>query len=594
MTKILQLLSLAAASLILNACGGGSDASSALYPPEPATATLSINTLGAGTVISSPAGIACGTVCAEVVEVGTSVTLSAVPAAGYQFVGWSGGAVDCAGTSDCTMTVAADSSVTATFSQQGASQYALNLSISGSGSVTSDIGGLNCSADCGGTFVSGTLVTLTARPANGYTFTRWSGNGISCSGTTCRVPMTSARSVTATFNAVPPVTYQLDVAISPSAKGSVGSLPVGIVCGSTCSAKFFAGAVVTLAATPEAGYQFNGWTGAGCSGTGTCIITMSAARSVTAVFAVVPINTYALNVAVSGSGTVSSAPAGLNCPTACSATFTQGTSVILTAVPAAGYRFAGWSGAGCPTGTGTCPVTMTAATTVGATFTQITYLLSVTKQGTGVGTVTSAPAGITCGTTCSASYNTRASVVLTAAPASGSTFGGWSGACAGTATTCTVAMSAVKAVSATFNLGPTYVLTVATSGSGTVGSSPTGISCGSTCGAAIGSGAVVTLTQAAGSGYTFSGWTGACSGTGVCSVSMTAAKTVGATFTVTTTSVPAPVPAPTAPGLAACVPSGLGTDVVVTVKVAPTALAAVMDTEQPPVPLHAPVQPPKA
>ena len=121
-------------------------------------------------------------------------------------------------------------------------------------------------------------------------------------------------------------------------------------------------------------------------------------------------------------------------------------------------------------------------------------------------------------------------------------------------------MIAVKAVSAIFNLSPTYVLTVATSGSGSVGSSPAGVSCGSTCVATFSSGAVVMLTQAAGSGYIFSGWTGACSGTGSCSVSMTAAKAVGATFTATSMPVPVPVPAPTAPGLAACVPSGLGTD----------------------------------
>ena len=61
-----------------------------------------------------------------------------------------------------------------------------------------------------------------------------------------------------------------------------------------------------------------------------------------------------------------------------------------------------------------------------------TFPLTVSKGGTGSGTVTSSPAGINCGSTCSATYNSGTSVTLTAAAASGSTFGGWSGACSGT------------------------------------------------------------------------------------------------------------------------------------------------------------------
>ncbi len=76
--------------------------------------------------------------------------------------------------------------------------------------------------------------------------------------------------------------------------------------------------------------------------------------------------------------------------------------------------------------------------------------LTVTKAGTGSGTVTSSPAGINCGGTCTASYVSGTSVTLTAATAAGSTFAGWSGACTGTAT-CTVSMTAARSVTATFN-----------------------------------------------------------------------------------------------------------------------------------------------
>src|SRR5207244_10398538 len=68
-----------------------------------------------------------------------------------------------------------------------------------------------------------------------------------------------------------------------------------------------------------------------------------------------------------------------------------------------------------------------AATIVTATFTPQTFTLTVSKAGTGAGTVTSSPAGITCGATCAASFTSGTAVTLTAAPAAGSTFTGWSG-----------------------------------------------------------------------------------------------------------------------------------------------------------------------
>ena len=79
-----------------------------------------------------------------------------------------------------------------------------------------------------------------------------------------------------------------------------------------------------------------------------------------------------------------------------------------------------------------------------------TKTLAITKAGTGSGTVTSAPSGVTCGSTCAASFTTGASVTLTASPATGSSFVGWSGACTGSGS-CTVAMSAAQSVTATFN-----------------------------------------------------------------------------------------------------------------------------------------------
>ncbi len=84
-----------------------------------------------------------------------------------------------------------------------------------------------------------------------------------------------------------------------------------------------------------------------------------------------------------------------------------------------------------------------------------TFTLTVTKSGGGVGTVTSTPVGINCGPTCSASFTSGTSVTLTATPAPGSDFSGWSGACSGTTRTCTLIITSNQTVTAIFSIsGP--------------------------------------------------------------------------------------------------------------------------------------------
>ena len=77
-------------------------------------------------------------------------------------------------------------------------------------------------------------------------------------------------------------------------------------------------------------------------------------------------------------------------------------------------------------------------------------LLTVSEAGTGDGSVTSAPAGIDCGSTCSTTFDAGAAVTLTATAAAGSTFTGWGGDCSGTGT-CQLTMSADHTVNATFD-----------------------------------------------------------------------------------------------------------------------------------------------
>ena len=166
------------------------------------------------------------------------------------------------------------------------------------------------------------------------------------------------------------------------------------------------------------------------------------------------------------------------------------------------------------------------------------YTLTVSKSGTGSGTVTSNPGGINCGNDCTEAYNLGTGVTLTATAASGSTFGGWSGACSGTGG-CSVTMSSDKTVTATFTQQQQqqYTLTVTKSGtgSGTVTSSPAGINCGDDCSETYSKVQKVKLTAKADATSAFTGWSGGgCSGTGGCTVTVDAAITVTAEFALKT------------------------------------------------------------
>lgn len=163
-----------------------------------------------------------------------------------------------------------------------------------------------------------------------------------------------------------------------------------------------------------------------------------------------------------------------------------------------------------------------------------TATVTVSKSGSGSGLVTSSPAGFNCGTACSATLTAGSAITLYAQPDHDARFDGWSGPCFGTGA-CTFTVSGDTNVVAMFTYAPsTYALAVslAGTGKGVVKSTPSGIDCGSQCSAVFNLGTAVTLTPVADSSSVFGGWSGACSGTGPCVVTMTQQRSVGATFTL--------------------------------------------------------------
>ena len=453
----------------------------------------------------------------------------------------------------------------------------VTLSVSGSGTgsgkVVSLPAGIDCvmsagsvSGTCTARFTPGTLVTLQTEPANTSVFLAFSGD---CTLATCQTSMQAPRVVTATF--VPNVLSVVAHAQSVGG-GRIVSTPAGIDCtltGNTagigaCTASFALNSSVSLEQQPIAGALFHTW-GSACTGA-TCVVTLNGQRTVDATYRLPtteptsappasPPSPRTLTVAPSpasrGSGTVTSTPAGISCSMAdgnssgvCSVAFAQGTVVTLAQSPTGNSIFEGWSGdcVGNP-----CQLAMSQSRTG-----ELTYrvpqpgMITISGSGTGNGAVTSSPSGIACTVTagvtsgiCSASFDAGSRVTLIGGSTQNGGFDGFGGACTGATCTVSVVSAVTSAVSVGFTPAPQR-LTVApgagSAGSGTVTSTPGGISCvitgsstSGTCSATFPASTVVMLQQSASGNAVFSGWAGDCS-TDPCQLGMSQPRIALAVF----------------------------------------------------------------
>ncbi|RKZ62523.1 MAG: hypothetical protein DRR08_05965 [Candidatus Parabeggiatoa sp. nov. 2] len=195
-----------------------------------------------------------------------------------------------------------------------------------------------------------------------------------------------------------------------------------------------------------------GWEG-DCQATGsdttsksTVAVTMDSNKTCKASFALLPTT---LTVEKDGEGTVTSEPAGIDCGEDCSEAYDKDTEVTLTATPEAGWELKGWEGDCQGTGSDTTSKSLVAVTmdtdkTYGkASFVIQSIQLSLTVDKTGEGTITSEAEGINCGTDCTAELAENTEITLTATPADGYRFRGWTGDCKGTNNPLTVSVNEV-------------------------------------------------------------------------------------------------------------------------------------------------------
>lgn len=240
-----------------------------------------------------------------------------------------------------------------------------------------------------------------------------------------------------------------------------------------------------------------------------------------------------------GNGVVTSAPSGMNCNnSSCLGSYSPGTVVTFQAVPSPGSVFNGWwRGDGI-----LLSRDLTWTNNIVGDWTIIAYFykgntLTITKTGSGNGTITSLTSALNCGSTCQATFPNGNTVSLQANPLSDYYFAGWSGGgCSGNLNQCIVTLTADTTVTAKFEPLYTLSLNITGAGSVSVSNSPVGAVCDLTCQVNFIPG-TVTLSATPSPGSYFAGWSGGgatCSGSSslTCATLLTTSMAITAVFEI--------------------------------------------------------------
>jgi hypothetical protein len=529
--------------------------------------------------IQCQTGSGSSTVCPASLSASGPITFTAVPTAGYLFSGWGGDCLNAAGRT-CALIADHALNVTATFAVNTAT-YNLTVTPYPAGMGTVTCNGTPCT---GGAmpYAAGSIATLIATAATGAYFNSWETSGaLTVSGVvgTAYVTMNQDTTVTARFI---PYSYAINTSMIPTSGGGTVTCNDGtgaVACGTRT---WVYGSSITVAQSPQGGYTFGGWacttSGSGscasCTGTGTCTVSAVAPYSIVATFnlnsGTTPtlVSGYPKCGATNGTGTVtvtlgSSSGAvllvatdqndGGSPPTApTDSGFSKSTAWSRKAL--AGTRAAVYTAVTSGALAGTETVTLTPGSTYMAGI--CVYAFTGYNATTPTGQ-TAAFNGDSGGGSPQVSIASAATSIVvvngidghgnpTLTPLSGTSFdysnftteyvsqfagraaGGTSPVGSGTSDTAAVCATAIEVVGSSGG-GTNYNLTWATSGTGSGSLTCNGSAC-SASPISYGSGTVVTVAAVPGGSSTFTGWSGDCSGTGSCQVTMSAARSITATF----------------------------------------------------------------
>ena len=382
---------------------------------------------------------------------GQTPNITATAATGFVFSSWSGDGIVNPASASTTVNMTQARSVSASFVP---ATYALSLTAGTGGSVSG-----------AGAYNHGSTPTITATPKIGYSFSTWSGSGVTNpSNQTTTASMTQNRDINASFTLL---SYPL---ILTSGEG--GSV--------TGSGTFSHGDTPTIVATPNTGYVFDSWVGAGVSdaNSATTTISMISSRTATATFSAID---YTLSLVAQSGGSVSGGGVA-----------SYGEKIPINAIPDLNYTFLSWSGAGLddPNSSSTF-ATITGDTTITANF-----VVKTSADHSLVLSSSPSAGGIAVG---SGSYSPGTTVTITATPSTGYEFTGWagSGIADSNSSTTSVLLSSDNNLTALFSL-KSFSLSLGTIGAGTVFSG----------GGSFAFGASVPISATPSAGYIFSRWEG--------------------------------------------------------------------------------------
>ncbi|MFC1875285.1 hypothetical protein ACFLY3_03980 [Chloroflexota bacterium] len=372
------------------------------------TYELTINIDGEGTVIGD-----------GIYPEGYETDIRASPDEGWVFDNWTGNTSTIVDVNDPTTTITMNSNYTITANFSEAEMFTLTIAVNGSGSTIPRAGEHE--------YQEGEVVKITATPDEGWQFVNWSGDVADPNSASTSVTIDTNKTVTVNFSQTGVTNYSLTIAVNGN--GSTSPAAGNYI--------YAEGMVVNITATPDEGWQFDGWTGdvADPNSSGTTV-TMDSDKTVTANFSEKPTVEYTLTMAMSGSGAIT--------PAVGTYTYTEGTVVNINAIPASGWQFDNWSGGVAQPNSASTTVIIDSDKTVTANFSYIIdeYTLTMVVNGNGT---TSPMVG-------NHTYVEGTVVNITATPDDNWQFDGWSGDVvdpnsAGT----TVTMDSDKTVTANFS-----------------------------------------------------------------------------------------------------------------------------------------------
>ena len=426
-------------------------------------------------------------------EEGTEVTLIASSDPEYVFSIWSG--TEVSSENPFVLTILSDEEITANFVKK---QYALTVNIDGEGAVNEEVISAGKLAD----YDSGTVVRLTAVPADLWTFVGWTG-AIESTEAVVELTITEAKEVSAVF-----IKEQYPLTINIDGEGSVTEEVIS----SGKLEDYESGTVIRLTAVPDSQWQFVGWSGSIESTNSVVELTMTEAKEVSAFFIR---KQYPLTINIVGKGSVTEEVIN----TGKLQDYDSDTVVRLTAVPDNEWDFVGWTGE-ILSANPVIELTMTEAKEISAFFVRKQYPLTINIEGEGTVTEEIISSGKI------QDYESGSVVRLTAVPGNQWEFVGWTGAIESTNPVIELTMTEAKEVSALF-VKIQYPLTVNIEGEGTVIEEI--INGGKL--QDYDSGSVVRLTAVPSNDWEFVGWTGAVESTNpIIELTMTEAKEVTAVF----------------------------------------------------------------